>query len=118
MPHSLESQFRAVMNGKYMDRLGPSYVKGGPYLNKKLCLVATDQDFLIELLYEIVSHPKAYYAKYSAKPKDGMYLGRVFFVEADPLGEFWAKYKTHPKLMCNVQDDDFTDLYRHLEADS
>ena len=26
--------------------------------------------------------------------------------------EAWAKYKLHSKLMCNIQDDDFSDDFR------
>jgi hypothetical protein len=50
--------------------------------------------------------------KYSIEPRDGMYLGRAFFVDGDLLGRLWAAYKSHPKLFCSVQDDDWTKCFR------
>jgi hypothetical protein len=41
-----------------------------------------------------------------------MYLGRCFMTEERLVGELWARFKEDPKLLCSVQDDDFTAPYR------
>jgi hypothetical protein len=41
-----------------------------------------------------------------------MYLGRCFFTERKYAAELWAKYKAHPKLMVNLQDDDVAAEFR------
>jgi hypothetical protein len=41
-----------------------------------------------------------------------MYLGRCFMSDEQTIGELWDEYKRHPKLMCSVQDDDFTHAHR------
>ena len=50
--------------------------------------------------------------KFTLEPKDGMYLGRCFLLNDDIVGELWRQYRAHPRLMCNIQDDDFTIQYR------
>ena len=44
-----------------------------------------------------------------------MYLGRAFFVTTERAGKVWAKYKLHPKLMVNLQDDDLAARFRKNE---
>ena len=100
--------FRSVMDGRFMARDGAGRAPGVAYCNKKLCFAATDLHFLAELLRELSEHPKAFFVKFSTAPRDGMYLGRCFFVDETCVGDTWAKYKGHPKLFCNIQDDDFT----------
>jgi hypothetical protein len=41
-----------------------------------------------------------------------MYLGRCFLMDEHEVGKLWAKFKTHPRLFCSVQDDDFTAQFR------
>jgi hypothetical protein len=108
---ALEAEFRAT--GRFMDRRGPAYLPDGPYCNKKLCLVATDKAYLVRLLLALsCDEARCFYVKYSAAPRDGMYLGRVFLTSEDAAGELWARYKQDPKLMCSIQDDDFTKPFR------
>jgi hypothetical protein len=105
--------FEPFMNGRFMLRRGPD--KDAPEeqrLNMKLCLTATDQELLAEVLFELSDHPRCRAVKFSVEPKDGMYLGRAFINDADELGRLWQKYKRHPRLMCSIQDDDFTMQYR------
>ena len=83
-----------------------------PFCNRKLCFVATDQQFLAQLLLELSQREDCYFVKFTTRPKDGMYLGRCFLLDAEAVGQLWAEYKVHPKLMCTVQDDDFTLGYR------
>ncbi len=109
---AIEEHFIATNNGVFMDRKGAAWGNEAGYCNKKICFVATDKAFLIELLYELSNQPGCYYVKYSTKACDGMYLGRCFFVAPEDAGATWAKYKPHPKLMCSIQDDDFALAFR------
>ena len=110
LPHQIGETlgFRSVMNGIFMAKDGPARTPDATYCNKKICFAATDLSFLAHLLSELTEHPKAYFVKFSTRPRDGMYLGRCFFVDETCVGDTWAKYKGHPKLFCNIQDDDFT----------
>lgn len=89
-----------------MDRDSPRY---------KLCVVATDLEYLIEFLTRVVTRPDGYYVKYSPEPKDGMYLGRVYLDTADAVGKLWADVKNDAKLIASVQDDHFIYDYRDPE---
>jgi hypothetical protein len=82
------------------------------YSHKKLCFVATDKEYLVRLLYELSEREDCHWTKYSIDPKDGMYLGRAFMTNDRIVGELWDKYKRDAKLMCSVQDDDFTLPFR------
>jgi hypothetical protein len=110
----LERHFEANRNvyrardGKGRDRTRSDQ----PHSNRKLCFVATDKDFLVRLLYDLSLRDDCYFVKYSADARDGMYLGRAFFLDDTTAGGLWAEYKKHPKLMCSLQDDDITDGFR------
>lgn len=112
--HPLEKHFEPRNNGHFMVRSGPARKEGETveYCNKKLCFTATDLPTLIEVLYELSNRPTCYFVKYSIKPRDGMHLGRCFFLDDDEVGETWAYYKNHPRMMCSIQDDDFSTPYR------
>ena len=112
MLQELESKFSPTANGVFMARWGPQKANGVAHLNKKLCLVATDKELLVETLFELSERPDCYFVKYSIQPKDGMYLGRCFLTDEVALGRLWQELKCHPRLMCTVQDDDFTESYR------
>ena len=90
--------FESVMNDRFMARNGTARTPEATYCNKKICFAATDVQFLAELLGELAEHPKAYFVKFSTYTRDGMYLGRCFFIDEQTVGETWAKYKMHPKL--------------------
>lgn len=110
-PLPLEQHFER--RGAYMTRDGAAARAGArDSCNKKLCLVATDKVLLVEWLYEVSNRDDCFFVKYSIEPKDGMFLGRVFLTDAERLGDLWAATKGHPRLMCTLQDDDFTILFR------
>jgi hypothetical protein len=67
---------------------------------------------LADVLRQLAERPGCYYVKYSIHPRDGMYLGRCFLMDEPEVGKLWAKFKTHPRLFCSVQDDDFTARFR------
>ncbi len=109
--------FRSVMDGRFMARDGAARTPDVPHCNKKLCFAATDIHFLTQLLRELSEHPKAFFVKFSTVPRDGMYLGRCFFIDEEMVGATWAKYKNHPKVFCTIQDDDFTMPLRETVKD-
>jgi len=90
---------------------GPATGKGY-FCNKKLCIVATDLTYLISLLEHVLERDDCFFVKYSRQPKDGMHLGRVFLTTPAAIGALWKQFKKDPKLMCSIQDDDFTAAYR------
>lgn len=96
-----------------MQRFGRGRTPEATYCNKKLCIVATDVEFLASLLYDLSERDDCYYVKYSIKPRDGMYLGRCFLMNEEAVGKLWRELKPHAKLMCSVQDDDFTAQFRN-----
>lgn len=98
--------------GPFLVRNGKSRERSEIHSNKKLCFVSNDKDFLQNLLADISKLGECYFVKLTDCPRDGMYLGRCFFVDEDTVGKMWAKYKQHPKLMCSVQDDDFCNKFR------
>jgi hypothetical protein len=112
-PTVVDIEARFAARGPYMVRRGPAYA-GDPQcpVNKKLCLTATDRETLIRELDALAARPECFFVKYSIGPRDGMYLGRAFFTDANLLGKLWAHYKAHPRLMCSVQDDDWTSCFR------
>ena len=81
-------------------------------MNKKLCFVGTDKELVASVLDELASLEACYWVKYTVADKEGMFLGRCFLTDAELLGQLWDKYKKHPRLMCTLQDDDFTARFR------
>lgn len=90
---------------------GPAY-EAGAYCTKKLCLVATDRDYLLGVLERFLARADCFFVKYSPAPRDAMFLGRIFLTRADEIGKAWRELKRDQKLLCSVQDDDFTLAYR------
>jgi hypothetical protein len=108
----IESLFRPILDGHFMARQGRAWNPQGPYCHKKLCFVATDQALLVDVLRHLSERPDCHFVKYSTRPRDGMYLGRCFLVHEQAVGALWAEYKEHPRLLCSIQDDDFTRPFR------
>ncbi len=81
---------------------------------KKLCFTSTDLDVLVATLDELTRRADCAFAKYSLEPRAAMYLGRCFLDSEDEVGRLWAKYKAHPKMFCQIQDDEFTNEFRAL----
>jgi hypothetical protein len=107
----LEREFTATHGGKFMSRYGAA---GQATISskKKVCFVATDKPFLVQLLYELSLRDDCQFVKYSVEPCDGMYLGRCFLVSDDAAGRLCQQYKPHPKLMVTLQDDEFFAAFR------
>jgi hypothetical protein len=97
-----------------MERLGAGWNDARNFSQKKLCFTATDQEVLAGVLAELADRPDCYKVKYTVKPRDGMYLGRCCLLNDEEAGKLWRKYKPHPRMMCNIQDDDFTLPFRQL----
>jgi hypothetical protein len=95
-----------------MQRWGAGRKPGVEYSHRKLCFVATDRTLLAKILLELSMRSDCYVVKYSVHPRDGMYLGRCFLLEDSLVGELWQRFKRHPRLMCTIQDDDFTAQFR------
>jgi hypothetical protein len=111
----LESQFSPILGGVFMSRsggAGRSVVRS----EKKICFVATDKAFLIELLYELSLREDCCTVKYSVSPRDGMYLGRCFLSSDAAAARLCAEHKNNPKLMVSIQDDEFFNPHRDRAA--
>lgn len=101
---------------QYFAARGPTFDENAASPRYKLCVVATDLDYLIAFLTRSVEREDGYYVKYSAVAKDGMYLGRVFLATEEAIGQLWTEVKGDDKLIASVQDDHFT--YGHRPADA
>ena len=108
--------FEPLHNGVFLGRNGLGNQPGVEHSNKKLCFVCLDQNFLADLLLELSERPDCYFVKFTTKPKSGMFLGRCFLLNDTIAGELWKQYKSHPWLMCTIQDDDFTKAFRDPPA--
>ncbi len=92
---------------------GAAKKRGDKLCQKKLCFVSTDLDAIGEILLELIGRPDCYYAKVDAeRGRHGMYRGRLFLTDPVAVGNLWKKYRVSERLLCMVQDDDFTIDYR------
>lgn len=110
----MAAQFYPVR--EYIAARGPRFDEAAPSPRYKLCLVATDLEYLIAFLDRAVSRPDGYYVKYAPTAKDGMYLGRVFLDGDEALGQLWAETKKDSKLLASIQDDRFIEAFRSKES--
>jgi hypothetical protein len=94
----------------YLD--GPAKRKGLSFSKTKVCMTCRHESVLRDLLLEIARNPGCYWVKMSVEPKDGMFLGRCFFTTSEMAGKMWARYRSHPLLLVNLQDDDFVSQFR------
>ena len=104
--------FQMTPSGAFMERRGAGWNEERRFCQKKLCFVATDQSLLADVLGQLANRPDCFYVKYSVRERDRMYLGRCFMVDEQEVGALWAKHEMHPRLMCSVQDDEFTRPFR------
>ena len=111
---SQTNPFQVTSGGVFMERRGAGWNAERHCSHKKLCFVATDQGLLARVLGELADRPDCYYVKYSIEPRDGMYLGRCFLLDDQQVGTLWREYKKHARMMCTVQDDDFTLPFRQV----
>lgn len=105
------SRFELTACGSYRFRFGP-VGRGAPHSQKKVCLVATDLPFLVELLDQLSQRPDCYFVKFSVFARDGMHLGRCFLSADEEAGRLCEELKRHPKLFVTLQDDDVFAAYR------
>ena len=110
----MEAEFYS--KGSFLCLDGPAKKAGRDHSNVKVCFTCRDNEFLRKVITKIAEDPECYWVKISTKPRDGMFLGRCFFSTKDLAARTWAKYKTHPRLMVNLQDDDFTSRFREQVA--
>ena len=77
--------FDQSKNGIFLFKKGPAFEEGkAAPCQWKICITATDEDYLASKLLEISKRSDCYYVKYSPatspKSRDGMMLGRVFLL--------------------------------------
>jgi putative acetyltransferase len=106
-----DSRFGLVPSGQFRERRGP-LGRGAAFSNKKLCLVATDASFLIDLLYGLSLRADCFYVKYGTVARDGMYLGRCFLATDEAVSQLCQELKSHPRLMVSLQDDAWFNEFR------
>jgi len=113
---NITDQFHNTDSNVFKYRKGKAFVKDITPCHWKLCLTATDELYLAELLYDISKREDCYYVKFSPsgspKCRDGMFLGRVFLTSKDAIGALWYSLRTDRKIMCSIQDDIAIKKYR------
>jgi len=110
----MDSEFYS--KGSFLCIDGPAKNAGRDHSNMKVCFTCRSGDLLRALLKQVAQDEECYWVKMSAKPRDGMFLGRCFFTTKERAASLWAKYKTHPRLMVTLQDDDFASKFRDQVA--
>jgi hypothetical protein len=111
-----DPRFQLTRSGRFRERFGPA----GPSATlspktsspKKVCLVATDAAFLIDLLYGVSLRPDCGYVKYGMVLRDGMVLGRCCMATDRAAALLCAALKGHPRLLVTLQDDDSFNSFR------
>jgi hypothetical protein len=116
----ISEQFYSSDRDIFRCRRGPAHDGGDAPCRWKLCITATDEQYLVELLYKITQRDDCFFVKYSPsgspKCRDGMFLGRVFLTSEEKIGELWRELRTDSKLMCSIQDDIAIESYRSRSA--
>ena len=110
-----DPRFTATASGSFRERHGPRGPDGA-HSSKKVCLVATDGQFLIDLLYGLSQRADCFYVKYATVARDGMYLGRCFLATDEAASELCQELKGHPRLMVSLQDDAWFASFRRARA--
>lgn len=110
----IEVDLEFYRQGPFLCIDGPAKRAGKSNSNMKVCFTCCDQLLLQDLLLKFAKSEDCFWVKMSTVPKDGMFLGRCFFTTNQRAAELWATYKTHPRLMVTIQDDDFVSQFRDL----
>ena len=112
----ISEQFEFTERNIFKFRRGRANDGGEAPCRWKLCITATDESYLVELLFKLSNRDDCFFVKYSPsgspKCRDGMFLGRVFLTSEAKTGELWTSLRTDIKLMCNIQDDIALDKFR------
>jgi putative acetyltransferase len=106
-----DPRFTPWRSGRFMGRFG-RLGEGAAHSDKKVCLVATDPAFLIDVLYGLSLREDCYYVKYGTIAREGMYLGRCWFQTDRAAAELCNAFKGHARLMASIQDDTFFQDFR------
>lgn len=106
-----DARFTLVPSGRFRERYGPCG-RDGVHSNKKVCLVATDPGFLVDVLYGLSLRLDCFYVKYGIVARDGMYLGRCFLATDEAASVLCQELKGHPRLMVSLQDDAWFSNFR------
>lgn len=106
-----DPRFTPWASGRFMARFG-GLGESAAHSEKKLCLVASDAAFLIDLLYGLSLRDDCWYVKYGTIARDGMYLGRCTMQTDRIAAELCQELKGHPRLMVSLQDDAFFNDFR------
>jgi hypothetical protein len=91
---------------------GPAKLAGETYSQMKVCFTTCREEILKNILIDLSSSQNCYWVKMSTIPRDGMLIGRCFFTTKEAAGKVWAKYKHHPFIIVNLQDDEFAQHFR------
>lgn len=112
-----DPRFTPVRSGRFRERYG-LLGRGAVYSSKKLCLVATDAGFLIDLLYGLSLRQDCFYVKYGMVARDGMYLGRCLLATDEAASQLCNELKGHPRLLVSLQDDAWFAEFRKARVPS
>lgn len=93
-------------------RNGEGYQPGRTPSHFKLCLTATQLEYLVNILFEVSQSDQCFRVKYRPKEKSGMYLGRIVMINDEQTGQLWNHLRKDKQLFCSVQDDQFCEAYR------
>lgn len=96
----------------FWQRMGPAEARGKRPCQAKICLVATDLEYLVECLRTLAARDDCFGVKFSEGDRDGMHLGRCMLTDREAVGEEVARLKADSKLMVTVQDDAFFARFR------
>ena len=100
--------------GPFMQKYGPAHARGEAACQIKICFVATDLPYLVNIIRDLAERQDCYAVKYSTHDRDGMFLGRCFLTDAETVGQLVQTFKSDPKLMTTCQDDNFFLKFRAL----
>jgi putative acetyltransferase len=108
-----DPRFTPWESGRFMARFG-RLGERAPHSDTKLCLVATDPEFLIDLLYALSLREDCWYVTYGTVAREGMYLGRCWLETDGAVAELGKELKGHPRLMVSVQNDSLLRSVREI----
>jgi len=80
--------------------------------NRKLLLFSTDQQFLLDLMFELSTSNSCYSVKVNIENKSNVFTASCQFTNEDSLGDTWAQFSGHPKVWAVIHDEDFISPYR------
>jgi hypothetical protein len=79
---------------------------------KRLYFYSTDREMIANVLLECSQANDCFEVKMRKEDRLGIYIGFCIFTNESTLGDVWARYELHPKLLAAVHDDEFCDTFR------